>query len=825
MREAYRPDEIEPKWQARWDAERAARPRGSGSAFYLLEMFPYPSGRIHMGHVRNYTIGDVIARFLAAKGHRVLHPMGWDAFGLPAEQAAIKHRVPPERWTRSNIATMTAQLRRMGFSYDWDREVATCDPEYYRWEQQFFLDMLECDLAYRKRAKVNWCDGCGTVLANEQVDGDECWRGHRPVRERELEQWFLRITRYADELLAGLDELAGGWPEKVLTMQRNWIGRSEGAEIRFLLEEIGTDLIVFTTRADTLFGATFVSLAVEHPLAHELSRRGGREREVTEFIERIRSQPREDRAEGKDGVFTGCHAVNPANGDVLPVYLANFVLMEYGTGAVMAVPAHDQRDFEFAMGQGLPVKQVVSPVAGDVLPERLPAAFEADGVLIHSGEFTGMTSATARSAITAKLESAGRARTVVHYKLRDWGISRQRYWGTPIPVVYCVDCGVVPVQRRDLPVVLPTDVSLLDGGGSPLPVLGEFVETKCPRCDRPARRETDTMDTFVESSWYFLRYASPREANRPFDPESIREWLPVDQYIGGVEHAVLHLLYARFFTRVLRDLGYLDFSEPFSQLLTQGMVIKDGAKMSKSKGNVVDPEELIARYGADTARLFSLFAAPPEKDLDWSEHGVEGAYRFLTRVFRLASEIGAVDESGCADPGPSPGDGPGSDMARELRSRVHETVYRVTRDVGERLRFNTAIAAIMELVNAIQQYRASVTGGDDRTVRFALSTTVRLLFPFVPHVASELWERLGRSGALYEVAWPTWDEAALVKETVEVAVQVNGKVRSRIVVPADADREELVRMALADGKIAQELHGRKPRNVIVVPGRLVNVVL
>jgi leucyl-tRNA synthetase len=825
MKEEYKPDEIEAKWQERWESSGAAEPRGEGSAYYLLEMFPYPSGRIHMGHVRNYTIGDVQARFLTARGHRVLHPMGWDAFGLPAEQAAIKHGVPPERWTRSNIATMRGQLRRMGFSYDWSREVATCDPAYYRWEQQFFLEMLERDLAYRKSAKVNWCDACGTVLANEQVDGDECWRGHRPVRQRELEQWFLRITRYADELLAGLDHLAGGWPEKVLTMQRNWIGRSEGAEIEFALREIDASVTVFTTRADTLFGATFVSLAVEHPLAEQLGRSGGRSADVARFIERIRAQEPSERAEGKEGVFTGCHAVNPVDGREIPVYLANFVLMEYGTGAVMAVPAHDQRDFEFASRYEIPVLAVIRPADGSPLALPLSAAYEADGVLHDSGEFSGLPSAEARKRIANHLASHGAAREKVNYKLRDWGISRQRYWGAPIPVVYCDECGVVPVPREELPVVLPTDVSLLEGGGSPLPSMDAFVHVACPRCARPARRETDTMDTFVESSWYFLRYTAPQKTDAPFDPTLLAEWLPVDQYIGGIEHAVLHLLYSRFFTRVLRDLGYLDFAEPFVNLLTQGMVIKDGAKMSKSKGNVVDPEELVGRYGADTARLFSLFAAPPEKDLEWSERGVDGSYRFLSRVVRLAAEIADGGKHSHQDPGAAWADDSASPAdARKLRALVHETIFRVTRDVGERMRFNTAIAAIMELVNGIQDYRGEKSREGDRLAKFSIATVVRLLFPFTPHVACELWERLGQDPDLHLVRWPDWDASALVKDTIEIAIQVNGKVRSRIVVPSDADRAELERLALADEKVAQELGGKPPRKAVVVPGRLVNFV-
>ncbi|RMF25814.1 MAG: leucine--tRNA ligase [Deltaproteobacteria bacterium] len=812
----YDPEAIETKWQARW-LGRSRRERGGGERrpFYLLEMFPYPSGRIHMGHVRNYTIGDVLARFLTARGWDVLHPMGWDAFGLPAEQAAISRGIAPAKWTSDNIATMRAQLQRMGFDYDWDLELATCDPSYYRWEQLFFVQMLERGLAYRKSAKVNWCDTCGTVLANEQVNGDECWRGHRPVTQKELDQWFLRITAYAEELLAGLDTLTG-WPEKVVTMQRNWIGRSEGVEIDFDLVEPGERLRVFTTRADTLFGATFVSVAVEHPVVEKLARAGGREQEVLAFAERVRAQDPIERAEGKEGVFTGCHAINPINGARVPVYLANFVLMEYGTGAVMAVPAHDQRDFEFAQRYEIPVVVVIDPPDG-TLAEPLDHAFEEDGVLRDSGRFTGMGSAEARRAIAEQLEREGRGKSVVHYRLRDWGISRQRYWGAPIPVVYCDDCGIVPVPAEDLPVVLPVDVQLLEGGGSPLPALEEFVSTTCPKCQAPARRETDTMDTFVESSWYFLRFPCARLDDAPFDKAEIAKWLPVDQYIGGVEHAVLHLLYARFFTRVLRDLGWIELSEPFERLLTQGMVIKDGAKMSKSRGNVVDPDDLIRRYGADTARLFSMFAAPPEKDLDWSDRGVEGASRFLARLWRMVVTAGEglqVD-----DPGTE-----GLDEAgRRMRSLVHETIARVTRDVGERMRFNTAVAAVMELTNGIADYRSG--DPDARVLGFALTTALRLLFPFVPHVTSELWEKSVGTPLLEEMPWPDYDAEALVRDTVELAVQINGKVRSRITVPSDLDREAVAELALADERVAAALGGKKPKRTVVVPGRIVNIVV
>ncbi len=816
--DVYNPGAIESRWQDKWRNAGGGKGDAQGSPYYLLEMFPYPSGRIHMGHVRNYTIGDVLARYLRAKGHDVLHPIGWDAFGLPAETAAISRGVSPAKWTRENIETMKGQLARMGFSYDWDRELATCDPAYYRWEQLFFLQMLEKGLAYRKKARVNWCDQCGTVLANEQVNDDECWRGHSPIEQRDLDQWFLRITDYADELLEGLETL-DGWPEKVVTMQRNWIGRSTGVEIEFDLEPTGDKLTVFTTRADTLFGATFVSLAAEHPLAARLAEAGDRQCEVDEFVDDTISMSASERSQGKEGVFTGCYAVNPVNDRRIPVYLSNFVLMEYGTGAVMAVPAHDQRDFEFAESHGIPVEVVVEPVSGERLAAPLSEAFVEDGVLRDSGEFTGMGSADARKAIAAKLASQGKGKEVVNYRLRDWGISRQRYWGTPIPVVYCDACGVVPVSEDQLPVVLPTDVALLEGGGSPLPSLDDFVNVGCPACGAQARRETDTMDTFVESSWYFLRFTSPGESRTPFDSEQLSRWLPVDQYIGGVEHAVLHLLYSRFYTRVLRDLGWLEVSEPFTRLLTQGMVIKDGAKMSKSKGNVVDPDELVQRYGADTARLFSMFAAPPDKDLDWSDRGVEGSYRFLSRVWRLATDVIA----GCDSPAGDPGDTALDDAQRTLRRITHDTIRRVSTDIGERMHLNTAVAAIMELVNAISAHRESTGQPADDVTSFATATMLQLLFPFAPHVTSELWERWAAT-SLESEPWPVLDSSALVMDTIEIVVQINGKVRSKIAVPAQISKDDLEELALADDRIVGLLGGKQPRKTVVVPGRLVNIV-
>jgi len=817
----YEPAEIETKWQARWARERTyeVRAGGTGTARYVLEMFPYPSGRIHMGHVRNYSIGDVIARFYRMRGDRVLHPIGWDAFGLPAENAAIQHQAHPARWTEDNIASMRAQLRRLGFSYDWSRELATCDPRYYRWEQLFFLRMLERGLAYKGRSQVNWCESCGTVLANEQVVDGRCWRCDSPVVPRELEQWFFRITAYADELLRDLDRL-GGWPERVVTMQRNWIGRSEGAEIRFPLDGRDGEITVFTTRPDTLFGVTFVSLAPEHPLAQALVRGTEHEATVTALAEQAKSAMRDGGAPAKAGVVTGAFCRHPLTGARLPVVVANFVLMGYGTGAVMAVPAHDQRDFEFARAYGLPVRVVIQPEGPPLDPATMEAAWEGPGRMMASGEFDGTASEDGKGRVVAALEQRGVGRGAVTYRLRDWGISRQRYWGTPIPVVYCDPCGLVPVPEASLPVVLPQDVVLTGAGGSPLAAHAAFVHTTCPRCGGAARRETDTMDTFVESSWYFARYVSPWDDTSPFERRELDDWLGprgVDQYIGGIEHAVLHLLYSRFFTKVLRDLGFVGLDEPFRNLLTQGMVIKDGAKMSKSKGNVVDPDYLIERYGADTARLFCLFAAPPERDLDWSDQGVEGMSRFLTRLWRLVwnvrDRLGTPDAARPGEP---------SEVDRTLHRRTHETIRRVTEDVGERMHFNTAIAAVMELVGDIAE---TADAASPPVLRAAVDTTLRLLAPFVPHVASELWEVVGHHESLEDAGWPRVDTAALRRDELEIPVQVNGKLRARIVVPADAPADAILAAALADERVRAHVADRPLRKHVLVPGRMLNLVI
>ena len=822
MQEKYIPQVVEAKWQETWETEKSFRVTEDPSQkkYYLLEMFPYPSGKIHMGHVRNYSIGDVVARFKRMRGYNVLHPMGWDAFGMPAENAAIQNNSHPAAWTYENMAYMRGQLKRMGFSYDWDREIATCDVTYYRWEQQIFLQMYERGLAYKKTSFVNWCPACETVLANEQVEDGGCWRCDSEVKQKELDQWFFRITGYADELLDWTNRLPG-WPERVLTMQRNWIGKSYGCEITFPLEGREGGITVFTTRQDTVFGATFMSLAPEHPLALGITtpeRRG----EVAAFVEKIARTERVRRTADdleKEGVWTGAYCRNPLTGRQMPVYLANFVLMEYGTGAVMAVPAHDQRDFEFARKYDIPIVVVIQPDGESLDPATMTAAYTEAGTMVNSERFDGTRSDAAKEAIADHLVDAGLGKKTVNFRLRDWGISRQRYWGNPIPIIYCDACGVVPVPEEDLPVTLPHDVAFTGEGGSPLARLDSFLQVPCPLCGAPARRETDTMDTFVQSSWYFLRYCCPDLATAPLDTARAGYWMSVDQYIGGIEHAVLHLLYARFFTKVLRDLGYVAVDEPFTNLLTQGMVIKDGAKMSKSKGNVVDPNALVERYGADTARLFSLFAAPPEKDLDWSDQGVEGSYRFLNRVWKLVHEAlpctkGAppVDPAGLTEEG------------KALRRVVHKTIRRVTDDIEGRFHFNTAIAAVMEMVNTLGAFEPKSDSRNAAVLREALVSLVTLLAPFVPHIAEELWEGLGGEGRLSGAPWPAYDPEAAADEELTVVVQVNGKLRDRVVVPAGATEEETRAAALASDRVRPFTDGKSIRKVVVVPGKLVNIV-
>lgn len=823
MEEKYSPKSVEEKWQRFWETTKSFKvaEEDAREKYYLLEMFPYPSGRIHMGHVRNYSIGDVLARFKRMKGYNVLHPMGWDAFGMPAENAAIQNKSHPATWTYENIAYMRSQLKKMGFSYDWDREVATCDVEYYKWEQLIFLQMYKRGIAYKKISFVNWCPKCETVLANEQVEDGCCWRCDSAVQQKELEQWFFRITDYAEELLDYTNKLPG-WPERVLTMQRNWIGKSYGCEIDFPLEGHLAKIKVFTTRQDTLFGATFMSLAPEHPMALELTtpeQRG----EVAAFIEKVQKTEKTRRtAEDfeKEGVFTGSYCINPVTNRRMPIYLANFVLTDYGTGAVMAVPTHDQRDFEFARKYGLPLQVVIQPEGESLDPSAMAAAFTAEGIMVNSGRFDGLRSGEAKEKIADYLEKEGIGKKTVNFRLRDWGVSRQRYWGNPIPMIYCDLCGAVPVPEKDLPVVLPKDVTFTGEGGNPLARVAAFVTTTCPQCGEVARRETDTMDTFVESSWYFLRYCCPDFAAGPLDKAKAEYWMSVDQYIGGIEHAVLHLLYARFFTKVLRDLGYVDVDEPFVNLLTQGMVIKDGAKMSKSKGNVVDPDALISRYGADTARLFSLFAAPPEKDLDWSDQGVDGSFRFLNRVWKLVFDTLPLLQS-CPplDPVSLTSEG------KALRRTVHKTIRKVTEDIEERFHFNTAIAAVMELVNAIQAFEPK---NDPRTapvLKEAVESTIRMLAPFVPHFAEEVWAALGHAGGIDRAGWPSFDPAAAVDEELLVVVQVNGKLRSKVMVAADAAEETVKGAALADSKVQPFIDGKTVRKVIYVPGKLINIVV
>ncbi|MBF0482105.1 MAG: leucine--tRNA ligase [Desulfovibrionaceae bacterium] len=826
----YAPGEIELKWQKIWaeGGDFHAGPDPSRPKYYVLEMFPYPSGRIHMGHVRNYSIGDVIARFKRMRGYNVLHPMGWDAFGLPAENAAIKHGLHPAKWTYDNIDAMRVQLSRLGYSYDWRREIATCHPKYYKWEQLFFLKLHEKGLVYRKLSPQNWCPSCHTVLANEQVEDGRCWRCDSLVEQKDLEQWFLRITAYAEELLSDLDTLTG-WPERVAAMQRNWIGKSVGMEIDFEIEGGGT-IRVFTTRQDTLYGATFMSLAAEHPLVARLTEGRPGQAEVAAFVDKVRNLDKIVRgAEDleKEGVFTGAYCVNPATGARMPVYVANFVLMGYGTGAVMAVPAHDQRDFEFARKYGLPIKVVIEPEGEKLDPAAMAAAYAGAGVMTGSGAFDGLCNEDAKPRIADDLEARGQGKRTVNFRLRDWNISRQRYWGAPIPFIYCEQCGVVAVPEKDLPVVLPTEVKNRADGRSPLPDDAPFVNAACPKCGGPGRRETDTMDTFMESSWYFLRYTAPREDERPFDPEALAYFSPVDQYIGGIEHAILHLLYSRFFVKALRDLGYCKHAEPFANLLTQGMVIKDGAKMSKSKGNVVDPDQMIARYGADTVRLFILFAAPPEKDLEWSDSGIDGSARFLGRLWRLVTEeltgklapvkpCRAFTASELAEFSPS---------QKELRRREHATVDKAARDIENRFQFNTAIASVMELVNYLFANQETLAKGPygKTALSSAVSSILAVLSPMAPHICEELWRQLGHKTRLAVEPWPDIDPSALAADEVTVVVQVNGKLRGKLTVAAGTPGEELQKAALAEPAVAKHLEGKTVKKIIVVKDKLVNI--
>ncbi len=824
MQKKYNPEVIEKKWQDYWVKENIFKVEidTSKEKYYLLEMFPYPSGRIHMGHVRNYCIGDVVARHKMMKGLNVLHPMGWDAFGMPAENAAIKNKSHPAIWTINNINEMRRQLKRMGLSYDWDREIATCHPDYYKWEQWLFIRMLEKGLVYRKKSIVNYCAPCATVLANEQVEDGCCWRCSQPVTQREQDGWFFKITQYADELLEWCDRL-DGWPERVLTMQRNWIGRSEGARILFKLENSDKSIEVFTTRPDTVYGATFMSLAPEHPLCLSLSKGTQQENAVQEFVNRALTQDWQSRVgenAEKEGVFTGAYCVNPVTSLKMPIYCANFVLYEYGTGVVMAVPAHDQRDFEFAKKYGMDIIVVVQPADRILDANTMTEAYVDQGSLINSGEFNGIDNVSGKKAISEKLKSMNMGGPTINYRLRDWGISRQRYWGAPIPIIHCPKCGPTPVSDSDLPVELPTNIEFPESGRSPLPDLHWWVNTSCPKCGSDARRETDTMDTFVESSWYFDRYTCPRYDKGLLDPAQDRYWSPVDQYIGGIEHAILHLLYSRFFTKALRDLGIKRESEPFKNLLTQGMVIKDGAKMSKSKGNVVDPEDLINKYGADTVRLFCLFAAPPERDLEWTSEGVDGAQRFLNRIWNFVlqyKDLKAPEQVRDQSP-----------LGKSIKRVTHKTIKKVTDDISNRFRFNTAIAAIMEMSNELAKVSPEdISKHEDVRAAMieAVSSLVLLMSPFVPHISEELWESLGKKSGLTRRKWPVYDPELIAEDTLTIVAQVNGKKRAEISVPALATDDEIKQATLAESNVQRFLEGRVIRKIVVVPGKLVNIVV
>lgn len=859
MERKYNPIMIEEKWQKRWEEEKTfhVTEDADKKKYYLLEMFPYPSGKIHMGHVRNYTIGDVVARYKKMRGYNVLHPIGWDSFGMPAENAAIDHGVPPAEWTNENIDAMKKQLKRMGFSYDWDREISTCETDYYKWEQLFFLWMYKKGLAYKKGATVNWCPKCQTVLANEQVEAGLCWRCGAEVEEQYLEQWFLRITDYVEELLDYCDKLPG-WPERVLTMQKNWIGKSYGCEIVFPMADSNDVIKVFTTRQDTIFGATFMLIAAEHPLVMELVRGKEREPEVREFVERIKKQDKMMRTADyyeKEGIFLDAYCLNPVTEKKMPIYAANFVLADYGTGCVMAVPTHDQRDFEFAKKYGLELIVVIQNPDNPLDPETMTEAYVDEGILINSGQFNGMENMKALDSIADYLSSIGRGQKTIEYRLRDWGISRQRYWGAPIPIIHCEKCGAVPVPEEDLPVILPGDVELTGEGGSPLVSVKSFVETTCPNCNGPAKRETDTMDTFVESSWYFDRFCSPHFDEKPgLDKKAVNYWMPVDQYIGGIEHAILHLLYSRFYTKVLRDFGVLNFDEPFTNLLTQGMVcketerckehgylypeeVKDGKcvhcgldvkigkteKMSKSLKNVVDPDYIIREYGSDTARIFCLFAAPPEKDLEWSDQGVEGAFRFLNRVWRIVMDyLDDIRDIEIFDGK--------ADLDREmknLRKKIHQTIKKVTIDIDERFHFNTAISAVMELVNTLYQVKHPDKSDAKglAVVREAIENIIILLNPIIPHMTEELWEMIGEKRKLSGISWPSYDESVAAEEEITIAVQVNGKLRGRIQVSADESGDNIKKLALNNERIQRFTGDKKVIKEIYVPGKLVNIVV
>jgi leucyl-tRNA synthetase len=832
--ERYDAQRVEQKWSARWQQEPslyAAEPASAKKKYYVLEMLPYPSGALHMGHVRNYSIGDALARYMWMNGYNVLHPMGWDSFGLPAENAAISNNTPPREWTLHNIANMKAQMKRLGFAYDWSREVTTCLPDYYRWNQWFFLKLYEKGLVYRKKSKVNWCPKCATVLANEQVVEGCCWRHEDTlVEQRELEQWFVRTTQYAEELLRDLDQL-GGWPEKVRIMQRNWIGRSEGTLVDFQLEgnagPAGSTISVFTTRVDTIFGATSIQLAPEHPLVADFTRYN---QVLGAEVQQLMAEQRKAKETGdigeieKHGVNTYRYAINPFSGERIPIWVANYILMDYGTGAIMSVPAHDERDYEFARKYNLEIRLVILPISDDpeatMAEPQLPFTAH-NGMTINSGPFSGLSSEDAIKKMSAYAEEKGFGKATVTYRLKDWGISRQRYWGTPIPMLYCEKDGIVPVPEKDLPVILPEKVDITLTGGSPLGRVPEFVNATCPKCGGPARRETDTMDTFVDSSWYFYRYTDAHNDRAPFDGKIAQYWFPIDQYIGGVEHAILHLIYSRFWTKFMRDLGMITNDEPAERLFTQGMVIKDGAKMSKSLGNVVSPDEMVARYGADAARLYSLFAAPPDRDLDWQDSGIEGIQRFLGRVYRFFVKNPVAAASSTTSGLQS------TPEARAIQRKLHQTIKRISDDFQGRWHFNTCISAIMELVNVLYGAEEAIASKAVPPAFLAevQSDLVLLLAPFAPYLAHELWEMTGQKASLLRAPWPKYDPELAKEEEIEIPVQVNGKLRSRVTVPADAEESFVLERALADEKVKAAIAGRKIIKKIYVPGKMVNLVV
>lgn len=802
----YNFKEVESKWQKIWkdnnqykmDTAQTEKPN-----YYTLEMFPYPSGKIHMGHVRNYSIGDVVARFKKMEGYNVLHPMGWDSFGLPAENAAIKHGIHPHKWTMENIEEMKEQLNLLGISYDWDKEVATSTPEYYRFTQEIFLKFLEHGLAYKKKSYVNWCPSCETVLANEQVVQGACERCKATVLKKDLEQWYFKTTEFAEELLNDLDTL-DGWPEKVKTMQKNWIGKSTGADLVFDIDGTDKSMTVFTTRPDTTYGVTYMVLAPEHELVKELVAGTEYEADVEAFVQKMHTMTEIERTAAdveKEGMFIGRYVINPLNGKKVPLWIANYVLVEYGTGAIMAVPAHDERDRDFAEKYNLDIIDVITE----------------DNKMINSEEFNGLDASEGFEGIIDKLEKEGRGKRTINYRLRDWLVSRQRYWGCPIPVVYCDECGIVPVKKEDLPVLLPTDVEFTGKGESPLTTSKQFMSTTCPHCGKPARREVDTMDTFVDSSWYFLRYVDSNNENEPFSKELVNRWHPVDQYIGGVEHAIMHLLYARWFVKAFKSMGMVDFNEPFKNLLTQGMVLMDGSKMSKSKGNTVSPMDIIDEYGADTARLFVLFAAPPERDLDWSEQGVDGCFRFLNRVYRLVDELADVVKKDVEF-------GELNSQDKDMRYTIHSTLKKVTADLSEKFGFNTAISALMELINDMYKYK-ELDNINEAVIKEGVQTIVTIIAPFSPHLGEELWTMIGKEGSVFDIDWPKYDEKALVKDEIEVVVQVNGKVRGKLTVNSNISKDEMEKVALEDEKIKGLVEGKTIVKVVAVPKKLVNIVV